>query len=62
VAHTLGEALRRCRAGAYDVALCDIGLPDGSGLDKAQSAWPRRGRRSHRAEHAPGHECHVQLN
>ncbi len=37
VAGTLNDALRRCRAGNYDVALCDIGLPDGSGLELART-------------------------
>jgi CheY-like chemotaxis protein len=37
VADTLAEALRRCCALDYDVALCDIGLPDGSGLEVART-------------------------
>src|SRR5688572_22166100 len=36
VAETLAEGLRLCRASDYDVALCDIGLPDGSGLEMAR--------------------------
>ena len=37
VAETLADALHRCRTSNYDVALCDIGLPDGSGLELART-------------------------
>jgi PAS domain S-box-containing protein len=33
VAHTLAEALRISSEGRFDLLICDIGLPDGSGLD-----------------------------
>ena len=33
VAGTIREALRVCRDGRFTSLLCDIGLPDGSGLD-----------------------------
>ena len=33
VAGTMREALRACRDGRFTSLLCDIGLPDGSGLD-----------------------------
>jgi two-component system CheB/CheR fusion protein len=33
VARTVREALRLCRASRFSRLLCDIGLPDGSGLD-----------------------------
>jgi CheY-like chemotaxis protein len=32
VARTLGDAVRLCAASAYDLILCDIELPDGSGM------------------------------
>jgi len=37
VAATLREALAQCRGSNYHVALCDLGLPDGSGLDLART-------------------------
>jgi CheY-like chemotaxis protein len=37
VAVTLSDALAQCRESNYDVALCDLGLPDGSGLDLART-------------------------
>src|SRR5688572_2983489 len=37
LARTLNDALRQCRQGSYDLALCDIGLPDGSGLELART-------------------------
>ena len=33
ISGTLAGAIRACREGGIDVVFCDIGLPDGSGLD-----------------------------
>src|SRR5439155_25257680 len=35
VAGTLADAKRLCAEETFDLVLCDIGLPDGSGLDLA---------------------------
>ena len=36
IAGTLAEAMKFCREADFDLILCDIGLPDGSGLDLAR--------------------------
>ena len=44
IAPTFADAHRRCSGAVFDVILCDLGLPDGNGLDLApiaRAACPR---------------------
>jgi DNA-binding NtrC family response regulator len=43
VARTLGDAVKLCGERGYDVVLCDIELPDGSGMHIPSLAPPRKG-------------------
>jgi len=40
-ASSVAEALAACRNGHFDLMICDIGLPDGSGLDLGAIARQR---------------------
>ena len=40
-ASDVAEARKRLTAGPYDLIVCDVRLPDGSGLDLVAAALPR---------------------